>query len=163
IEGAPGNLKLQRVDLHGQVEPDLGALWRKQPAGAALPWVVLRITRKGIPTPAWSGPLGKENGAALVDSPARRELVRRLARGESAVWLLLESGDERADAAAEALLARELPRLEKAIALPEQPPEGPRLLLDLPLKVTFSFLRVPRQGPAEAIFARALLHVDEGL
>jgi hypothetical protein len=163
VEAVPGNLQARPVDLDGEVAPELAALWKQRPRGAGPPWAVLLYRRDGEAWPAWSGPPGAANVAALVDSPARRELVRRLAGGDSAVWLLLESGDERADAATEALLAKELPRLEKAIALPEQPPGGPPLLLDLPLKVSFSYLRVSRSAPAEAVFTQALLGIDAKL
>src|SRR5205085_7742083 len=85
------------------------------------------------PTTAWAGPLTTENVALLLHSPARRRLIDLLAGGESAVWLLLQCGDAKADTAALDLLRRELPRLQKTIKLPEQSLEGPSLRAALPL------------------------------
>src|SRR5262249_43203485 len=101
--------------------------------------------------------------APLLDSPARREIVKALTRGDSAVWVLMLSGDRDADDAAAKMLAKELARLQKEIELPEQPEDGSMLLTELPLKVAFTVVRIDRKKPEEAAFVRMLLDSDDDL
>jgi hypothetical protein len=107
-----------------------------------------------IPKPVWLGPLESESIARLTDSPMRKELVRRLAEGQTAVWLLLESGDSAKDGAVADLLDSELKNLEQTLELPEltaSPDDS--LFVQLPLEVKFSVLRVPRIDAEQALFA----------
>ena len=101
------------------------------------------------PPAFWSGPLTAEEIRALVDSPVRRELVRRILRGDSAVWLLLESGDAAADEKAEKLLETCLAKQSAEIQLPEPAPGDPPMSSPLPLAVKFSVLRIPYHDPTE--------------
>jgi hypothetical protein len=61
----------------------------------------------------WSGALD-EAALALLDSPVRRELARRLLSGDSIVWLILESGDRARDEQVSELVQRESKKLEEA-------------------------------------------------
>jgi hypothetical protein len=99
----------------------------------------------------------------LTESPARREVSKRLLDGESGVWLLLESGEAAKDAAAVATLQKELKALEQSLKLPAHAADDPPLLSDLPVKVAFSILRVKRTEPDEAAFVAMLMHSDTGL
>lgn len=73
----------------------------------------------GMPMkPIWSGPATMENARNIVDSPSRREIVKRLLAGESTIWLLVESGESEADDAA-------------AKTMEEVVKEAPNLLLSL--------------------------------
>ena len=59
-----------------------------------LPWLTAQYpVHLGIPMPIWEGPLKEQSLSSLFDSPVRKELIRRLADGQTAVWLLLESGN----------------------------------------------------------------------
>ncbi len=75
----------------------------------------------GRPTVAWQGELNESSVQMLVDSPLRQDIARRLLDGQSAVWVLIESGNEAADQAAAELLQRELERVESElpVARPE--------------------------------------------
>jgi hypothetical protein len=103
--------------------------------------------------------------AALLDSPVRREIVRRILSGETAVWLLLESGDRAKDDAAEKLLRSELATLTRKLKLPkltDDPadrlsPKGP------PLRVAFSVIRLKRDDPAERLLVKTLLTSEDDL
>ena len=55
----------------------------------------------------------------VIDSPKRRELARRLLKGDSTVWLLLESGNQAKDEAASKKLIGRLLALEKELKLPD--------------------------------------------
>jgi hypothetical protein len=79
------------------------------------------------------------------------------------VWLLLEGDDSGANERAAVLLRRELSRLERQIQLPEQSTEGPQMRLALPLRLSFSVLRLSRKERAEQPFVRLLLHSEEEL
>jgi hypothetical protein len=103
---------------------------------------------------AWTG---KATGPALqvfFDSPARRQLAKRLLSGESAVWLFVESSDAAKDAAALKLLEDNLKSQEKELKLPGDD-DGPdfdapgQFRTALPLRVAFSVLRVARGNAAE--------------
>jgi hypothetical protein len=116
-----------------------------------LPWLVVQYPlHLRIPKPAWAGSLTREVVATAIDSPIRRELANRLAAGQTAVWLFLESGESDKDDAAVAMLEEQLKELEKSLQLPEltdSPADA--LATTLPLEIKFSLLRVPRKVAAE--------------
>jgi hypothetical protein len=164
LESRPStNWTLTTIDLAGSPSAPQAALWRLHGNGAALPRVLVQYPEDDEDAaPVWAGPLEEAALRALLDSPARRELVKLLTSGESAVWLLLESGDAKADDAAAQLARRELTRLQTAIQLPVQD-EPDRLEARLPLRLSFALLRVSRSDPAESAFVRQLLGSDTGL
>src|SRR6476661_507655 len=54
-----------------------------------LPYVVVRTTvSEKQAVNGWHGPLAQFQSATLLDSPARRELSKRLLAGDSVVWLV---------------------------------------------------------------------------
>lgn len=138
------------------------------PADATLPWVVAYYPRSArIPVPAWSGPLEGGSLKSLIGSPARRELAKRLLKGESAAWVFLESGDKKKDDKAAALLTAELKKMTEALKPPVLTDDPADRLAygedEIPLRVAFSVLRVSRADKAEAMFIRMLLHTEEDL
>jgi hypothetical protein len=159
-DGGLVNVAVTRVDVTGPVPAELRGVWDEP--GAALPWLVVRYPRAlGIEQPVWSGRLDESGVAALTDSPARRELVRRLAGGDSAVWLLLECGDKARDDAAARLLDEQSRVLEKTLELPDPAPGDPVMNLDRPLKVAFSTLRVALSSPAERVLVDLLIRTSK--
>jgi len=112
---------------------------------------------------AWSGPLTAETARKLADSPARREVAKRLLEGESAVWLMLDSGDAAKDDAAVATLGTELKKLQETLKLPAHAADDPPLLSDVPIRVAFSVLRLSRKDPAEAALVTMLQNSETGL
>jgi hypothetical protein len=160
-QAATANVELAVLDVNGKLEDDQKAVWTRH-ANGALPRLVVRYPQSEEKAPdAWTGNLDAELDA-LLDSAARRKLVGLLTRGASAVFVVLTSSDQKADQAALDLLGRELPRLEKAVKLPEPTEEGPQLLSPIPLKVSFPVLRVSRTDPAERVFVRILLGSEDG-
>ena len=157
------NLSVERVNLGGDVPELLQSLWKTQ-TNAALPWLVVRYpSAKEFEQPVWAGPLEAENVKTLVDSPARREIVRRLSKSDSLVWLLLESGDKVRDGAVARLLETESRKLAASLRLPEADPNDPQMRSDLPLKIAFSTVRVVRDNPAERMLLNMLLRADASL
>jgi hypothetical protein len=117
-----------------------------------------------IEVPVWNGPLSRETIERLVDSPVRKELVRRLVEGQTAVWLLLESGDKDRDDAVADLLAEEIPGLEQNLKLPELTSDpDDELLAKTPFKVAFSAIRVPRDAELELALAGMLIRCEPDL
>lgn len=119
-----------------------------------LPWMTVQFPEADqLEKPAWSGPFAAETGRLLLDSPARRELVRRIVSGDSVVWVLLDG-----DAAAAKLLDTELRKLQKEITVPEVDPNDPRTAGNTNLTIAFSVLPVSRADAAEKFFVSMLLN-----
>jgi hypothetical protein len=149
------------------------------PAGAKLPenYVVTTGTEPKIelrqPKSArndaviWSAPFSEANVAVLVDSPARKQIAERLANGESAVWVFLESGDAEKDAAAVKTLEERLEYLGGVMNLPKLDDQDIKNgLVSVPgdgLRLAFSIVKVKRDDPAEAAFVAMLLASEEDL
>jgi hypothetical protein len=158
------NVAVKAVDLDTLKEDGLRQVWQRQGRQAGLPWLVLRPPEADDQAAdTWAGLLTEANVAALLDSPARRRLVRRLEAGDCVVFLLLESGDKAADDGAASLVEKLVARLPQEIVLPEPQPDGPQLLSTLPLRAAFSLLRLSRESAAERPFVRMLLHSGEDL
>jgi len=151
-EGTPVNLAVRHVDARDGAPAQMAVYF---PAG-------FRDRR-----PVWSAPLTRESVKTLVDSPVRKDIVRRLLDGDSAVWVLVESGDAEKDDAAAAVLEKELKALAATLELPEdllvEETDGV-LDEDAPaLRVAFSVVRLKRDDPAEAFLGAALLRTEPDL
>jgi hypothetical protein len=99
-----------------------------------------------------------------MDSPVRQNIVRQLASGVSVVWVLLESGDKKADDAAFSQLIGRLKYLQKVTDLPPAVDggggEGPNPSNSpVPLKIDFRAIRVSRKDPMEVGLVAQLTHV----
>ena len=167
---APWRVRLPEAALRG-VDADAANVQIEREAGVAA--LELRLP-EGDEALVWSSAADAGSWQQLLDSPVRRELARRLLAGESAVWLLLESGDAGKDAEAGERLDQALQAAQAELKLPEgvvTPAEldesGPApadvLHSDLPLRLAFSVLRVSRQDPAEAVLRAMLMRVEPDL
>jgi hypothetical protein len=106
----------------------------------------------------WKGTLDAATLRRITDSPSRAEIVRRTLAGESAVWVLVESGRKDEDDRAAAALEKRLRYLETASQLPPIDPSDPtsRLGPGPALGVKFSVIRIPHDDPAEQVFVKML-------
>jgi len=113
---------------------------------------------RGADVPEWEGPLTPEIYHALTDSPARREVARCILNGDSAVWVLVESGRPELDEPAAKLLANRLKFLEAATGLPHLDPTDPDSQLGPgpELKVKLSLLQLKRSDTNEQAFLSLL-------
>ena len=150
------------ADLDASPHPAAKKFWETSP-GASLPWMVVRYPEfLGVEENVWAGPLSRQTVAALLDSPVRRRIARDLLQGESAVFVLLESGNSQKDEAAAQLVKTQLAELEKELELPEAPPgqwddpvydeKGPPKM-----RLGFELVRLSRTDPAEQMFVRMLI------
>ena len=161
------NFKPYSVDLAAQPDEGMLELWKAQPR-PELPWMVVRYPRSlRIKEKVWAGPLSEGAANALLNSPLREKILRLILNGESAVWVLLESGTEEKDDAAARVLQSQLRKMEETLELPE--PAG-----DLgdaavgggdsqELRISFSLLRLSRTDPREAMLISMLLHSEGDL
>jgi hypothetical protein len=161
------NLRVQTVDLAGKPDDDMRKLWNSQQAAKPqLPWMVVRYPNVANYAPAWSGPLSKTAVDTLIDSPVRRELAKRILAGETAVWILLESGNKKADDAAFEVLKKELAAAEKTLKLPEVDEKdliGDSAAAEVAkLRIRFSIIRVSRDDPKEKMVVEMLLGSEGG-
>lgn len=152
------NVTFRAVDLRQQPERD-------RPPG--LPWLEVRYPAAvRIKEPMWTGRLNEAVVRTLLDSPARRELAARILRGDSAVWLLLESGKQKDDEAAVALLQTRLKAMQETLKLPERtdaPADRVAIEDELPVRLAFSMIRLRRDDPKEGLFVRMLLGTEPDL
>lgn len=158
------NVVLRLVDVD-EMEDDADRAMFDAQSPSALPWLVVQYP-KGlrIEKPVWVKPFSDDTVASLVDSPLRKELIRRLADGQTAVWLMLECGQAEKDDAVAAQLTDELKQLAQRLQLPEMTSAPEDMLLSTaPLQVTFSLLRVPRGLVAEQPLVEMLLGSESDL
>lgn len=126
-----------------------------EPTNRPLPWLDVRYPlSSGLDAPAWEGPLTADAARALLDSPVRRELVRRLAAGQAVVWLLLDTEPVEA-----ARIERELRTLEKVVPVPEVDPDDPRTKGNAGLTLRFSVLPLSRTDAAETQLVSMLVNL----
>jgi hypothetical protein len=157
------NLVVRKADVGGAMSGPFHALWKTQ-GEPDLPWMVLRYpANTGIVPSTWAGPLSADIVKSLVDSPVRRQIARSLLRGDTAVWLLLESGDQKQDDTLARTLETESRKLERTLELPTPAADDPPLITDLPLKIAFSTVRVARSDPAERLLVAQLLNWEPHL
>ncbi|MEN3940783.1 hypothetical protein WJU23_05785 [Prosthecobacter sp. SYSU 5D2] len=98
----------------------------------------------------WSGDLNAQTLPALLDSPARQQILQHILAGDSVVWVIAEGGTD-ADAAEADRIEKRLRFLEQVAALPVQNPNDPDSQLGPgpPLLLKFTTLRLNRNDPAE--------------
>ena len=172
------NLELTLVQVDEVKDP----FWKKylegHPAGDDPEMHLLYPYEMNNDAPIWKVPLTPENAQRLVDSPARRTLLHRIVKGDSGIWVMVESGDKAKDDKVEASVKTWLAGIEKEITLPEgvvgreqaeealqDPFFDPANILrsEIPLKIGFSLLRVSREDPAEEAFLAMLLNMEDDL
>jgi hypothetical protein len=120
-------------------------------------------------TEAWRGKVTEARLQNLGQSPLSVEIIQRLLAGDSAVWVLVESGNTAQNDAAAAKLQKRLAYLQQAIEIPaadpndlsSRPGPGPALT------VCFSLVRIPPADgggdDAEALLRAGLAGPQSGL
>ena len=163
--GSWANVTVRPLDPRAHALAGLPGAEKLPPPGQG-PAIVLRYPEEAAPRGVvWSGPFSEANLGQLLDSPMRRHLVQRLVSGDSAVWILLESGDPEPDNAAARRLQTRLEHAQRTLTLPqpESAADPADLMVANELKVAFSLLRLARDDPAEAVLVRLLLGSEDDL
>jgi hypothetical protein len=162
-------VELTKVDLKKSPDTKLENLWKEYatPDQQSLMIAMYPGRSSLMKQVAYAGPISNENVAAMIDSPIRQELIRRLTGGDSAVWILVESGDKVKDAAALEALEKQLLADTKRLVLPSaEEMEVSQSVLDdakIKLKIGFSVLSVKRDDPREKFLLDCLLKSEPDL
>ncbi len=156
----PANLTIQRVDLAKASEGSVEINGLEGLGSGQGRIIVYNPRDREKLRPVWRAPLTAESVEQLVDSPLRREIASRLMRGDSAVWILLESGDKEKDDAAAAVLEEQLAALEKALKLPSDYLHAASPSDVSSLRISFSSVRLKRDDPLEEFLVASLMPPD---
>jgi len=137
---------------------------------AKLPWMVLRYPPNVSDKTIWNGPLQDRNSILkLVDSPARKQIVKHIADGDGAVWLFVDGNDKEQNDKAVKLVEAQLKEMSdlfseayQASLSGEGPPapEGanpPAVKNIKQAHVGCSLVRIAKDDKAEELFVRTLL------
>ena len=95
------NVGVYPVDLDKALDKGTAELWQRH---KSMPLPCLAVTYSlpysgrgrrryaddPFPPTVWAGELTEANARALIDSPVRKEIARRILGGDSAVWVILE-------------------------------------------------------------------------
>jgi len=156
------NLIISTIDLETSAENEATSLLGGAPLPETLPALAIWYPwQKGRAAPFWTGEFTPATVKALIASPKRLQLAQRLTDGQTAVWVVVESGNAAKDKAAIQLLEQELATATKelkemASELPEE--------LDMPrLSYEFSTLTISRSDPQERMLLEMLLKSEPDL
>ncbi len=153
--GGPANAIVIRSKTNGTSSAtEFNSELRKtlsQSPGFKMPFIVVRSQAgQGRAIQAWQGTLDQAQKIGLLDSPVRKELVRRIQNGHSVVWLLLKSKDAQRSSEMTDLMKAQCDELATKIKLPEGIGlPGSELHSEVPLLVKFSYLEIDRNDPRE--------------
>ena len=163
--GGSANAEIIRSRVGSEKDRNRRELWESlgTKPGIALPHMVIRTSLgTGELVTHWSGSLQDALNAKLFDSPARRELARRLLAGDSVVWLMLNSEDSVKNKATRQLLSGELERLGKSLKLPDGIGlPGSELYAEVPLFLKFTILEIDPKDPAEQLLVKLMSGFDD--
>lgn len=155
------NMRVSPIDLASSDANDLTALLGG-PVPETLPRLVLWYPlSKGRAAPFWSGQFTTATVEALIQSPKRQELARRLTDGQTAVWIFIESGNANKDKAAKRLINQELDTATKE--LKEMAPALAEELQVPEITYKFSILSISRSDPKEKMLLEMLLKSEPDL
>lgn len=158
------NLRVREAYLEAGAE-GLSESIVREAAEKTLPRIVLMPPEEN-PTAEvlWSGELIRENFEAIVDSPARREIADRLVQGDTSVWVVLESGNAEADAAAKSRLEGSLRQMETELKDAGAGADGPGGIFGPPpIPIRFSSLSISRTDPGESALTAMLMGSEPDL
>ena len=164
---APANLRLRAVNLDEAESEQWLPVWESLNQ-KELPWLLVRAEPKtGLNWIHFSLPFNEPSLQSLIDSPTRQEIAKRLEAGQSTVWVMLDSGNETADAEAETRLTDRLKYLQSVLKLPELSEadiaNGLISIGAADLRLEFSSIRVSRNDPKERWFVESLLNSETDL
>ncbi len=160
-KGGDANTDVRLSNVAAEIQPALKALWAGLKHGdrLELPYVVVR-SRTGSQRltglkSIWRGPLASAMRSAVVDSPVRKELAKRLLAGDSIVWLMVRSQDDARNNALREMVSEQCEQLSAKIELPDGIGlPGSELFSDVPLTVKFTLLEIDPADPKEQLLVR---------
>lgn len=163
----PANVHVTYVNVNDDIAPLFQPMWEASQK-ESLPRMAVRYPDPRIaPAGIWSGDVSKTSVDTMLNSKVRRLVGEELVKGTSAVWVMLESGDAKKDAAAEKRIQSRLDHLEKTLEISKpdaQDIEEGLVAIDPDkLELSFRMFRLSRTDPAESFFVDLLLHTEPDL
>ena len=172
-EERPANLFVLAVDLEedpelGSVPGDIRQRWQSLEDPQTPCYLV--VTPQGVPI--HRGDLQRADVQALIDSPARQQIVQQLAEGKAGVMVLLTGSDDAANAAAEKVVRDfaadvaggkiQMYTPPAVGVFPSVPEPGEQ---DEPSKpaVEIGYVRMDREDPGERWTVQSLLSMEPDL
>ena len=153
LTSTQANLNLLAQSINDDLDSDLEELLTEVTSNSKLdqPVAIVRSRiGRGQTFKIWSGPIEELPTIGLIDSPKRKELSKRLLTGDSAVWIVLKSNDEKKSQAVIDLLNESLPKIASQIPFPEGIGlPGSELFSPIPLDMRFSVLEIEADDPEE--------------
>jgi len=112
--------------------------------------------------PAWEADLSEENFKKIISSPIRIEIAKRILEGESAVWILLKSGNEEKDKVAETVLRKQLKVMTETLELPEDYEKDSQFnaATEIKMKIVFSLVVLDLKDEKEEFFISSLVNSE---
>ncbi|NIA13749.1 MAG: hypothetical protein GWP08_06675 [Nitrospiraceae bacterium] len=158
------NLNVVLAGVDAALDPALRAVWEAEDAPET-PWLALRYPHAHPQRPSvWSGALSEPNVKRVLDSPKRRELVRRLSEESAAVWVQLDTGDVARDDAALQILQSHLTGMaDETSGAASASFKQRELQAGRYAPPSFGTLRLSRTDPAETALVAMLLGTEPDL
>jgi len=155
------NLRISTMDLETLAENEVTSL-----LGGAVPETLPALAiwyplQKGRAAPFWTGEFTPAAVKALIQSPKRLQLAQRLTDGQTAVWVVVESGNAAKDKAAMQILDQQLATATKEFK--EMTTELAEELETPGLSYEFSTLTISRSDPKEQMLLEILLKSESDL
>ncbi len=155
------NIQISTMDLETSAENEVTSL-----LGGAIPETLPALAiwyplQKGRAVPFWTGEFTPAAVKALIQSPKRLQLAQRLTDGQTAVWIVVESGNAAKDKAAMQILDQQLATATKE--LKEMATQLAEELETPGLSYEFSTLTISRSDPKEQMLLEMLLKSESDL
>ncbi len=150
---------IAKLDVGGKIPEELRNLLD---SGGPYPRMHLLLPQfYRVNTPLWSGPVTEKNCEMILRSPARRDIARRLVKGETAVWIFIPGNDGKENEKTLRALRDALAKAEKELLLPHQLDEtdtayDSAMSEAVELKVKFSVVTVALDDPAEMVLSKTI-------
>jgi hypothetical protein len=132
----------------------------KEHAAASMPWMILFFPETYGTGVIVSAPFNTANVSALLGTPLRDSLMSRIFRGDAAVWVLLQSGVEKNDRSALAILTSALSEMDVIVSPPDSPAHAtaPASLQrsSQDANCRFSYLTLALDDPRDRMLAKIL-------
>lgn len=159
------NVVVKTIDLDATQDEFALKLLKENPSDSFPYLVVQKPAKRDEPRTVFAAELSASNVHSLMDSPLRRTIRDRLIKGDSVVWVYLESGSKEKDDELFSMISTELVRLETELKLPEIEEEDLAELTAKPesLKIQLSAVRLSRDDAEEAVLRDMLLRVEPDL
>jgi len=159
--GNPANLVVRAIDLDADMAAPIAEVWRRQKSPSLPHLVVMPPMAFGITDDrsVYTGPLDMPSAKALIDSPVRQLLARRLRSGEAVVWVLLTGADAEQNAAARAALRRASDQAVNGYI----PPDADPLSEKPPEPIRCDVVELSRDDPGEELLRTMLMRSEPDL